>query len=313
MSSRSCAFVLCLSLLLGWAGLADLYPPGYSAVGQYRFGVGARALALGRAFTAVAEGPEALYWNAAGLAWARTMAGGMYTEPFAGLGLGSSGMRVQYVGVTVPLRGLGFGIGWFNTYVGDIPYTDEGGTFSYDSSVYLGGVGLVQTGEGMVAAVGVTAKLYRESMLEGRAQGFGLDAGLILALDNWRLAYCSQDIGGTRYRWQGTDQGVLVEVPWVHRMGAAAYWFEGVLLTVAEVVLEMGGVPPVVRAGVEWRPVEAMSLRAGAEAGFLPEGSFQVVLTAGLGVAWANFLLDVAYIHTGLVADSLVFSVGVVF
>ena len=41
---------------------------GASAAEFLRLGAGGRSLGMGEAFTAVAEGPEAAYWNPAGVA-----------------------------------------------------------------------------------------------------------------------------------------------------------------------------------------------------------------------------------------------------
>jgi len=90
--------VVLAALSISWTGiilLAQEVSPGWSAAAQFRFGVGARALALGSAYTALAEGPTAVYWNPAGLLLAPLEAEGMYTEPFRR----AIGYRLQFLGV----------------------------------------------------------------------------------------------------------------------------------------------------------------------------------------------------------------------
>lgn len=317
--------VVCGVAVLGAMAHGQEPPTGFGAVAQYRFGVGARALALGAAFTAVAEGVETLYWNPAGLARESLTLGGMYTEPYAGSLGGLLGLRVQYVGGVVPYRGVGLGGGWFNVHVSEIPYTngDEVSYFDYDSSVFLLGFGMEWAFEpGVVAAVGATGKLYREQMLDGAAQGLGFDLGLVVELDRWRLAYCSQDVGGTRYRWSGTGQQPLVVVPWVHRLGASGRWVEGVLSVSAEVVFEEATLPSP-RLGVEGRLFEeVLALRGGVRLVENPGKGYWPVWTLGFGVAWEGFLLDAAYLRNPIPAfegaadlstDTYVISVGVRF
>lgn len=310
------ALGICTGLALGQES-----PPGFGAAAQYRFGVGARALSLGGAYTAVAADAEGLYWNPAGLVWAPLSVGGMYSNPFAGLGSGALDIRYQYLGVVGTARGLGLGGGWFNSHVGGIPLTEDGGTFDYNSSIFLvGGAAQVPLGDKVRAAVGLTGKLYQETMLEGRAQGVGLDAGVLVDFGAVRVAYCSQDVGGTRYRWQGTGQEPEVHVPWVHRVGAAAFWLEGALLTTAEAVLGTDA-QPVLRVGAEWTLLGAFALRAGVRLQPIPHAGHRPFLSAGFGVAWSAFVLDAAYLRNpiatpdvgSLSTDTVIFSVGLRF
>ena len=315
---------LLLATCVGLAAVAQESPPGFSAWGQYQVGVGARALALGGAYTALALGDAATYWNPAGLVYSIPMAGGMYTEPFAsGVG-GELGYRVQYLGVVGQLEGLGLGVGWFNVHVSGIPYTDGGSGFDYDASAFLAGIAtswpLEEIGE---LAVGATAKLYRESMLEGRAQGLGWDVGVLLSFDQLTLGYCSQDVGTTRYHWRGTGQEPLVIIPWVHRLGVAYRGDEPPINVSGEVVLGIDPFPEL-RAGLEWQPVEGFGLRAGARMRrFHAQFPYVPTVSVGAGLAWETLVLDFAFVRTVLTppeegveaffSDTYVFSLGVRF
>lgn len=277
-------------------------PPGLGAVSQYRFGVGARALALGGAYTAVAAGPVGLYWNPAGLAWTELMAGGMYTQPF-----GDPDIRLQYLAGALPIEGWGVGAAWFNYHVANIPHTEEGTFFSYDSSVFQLGVGreveLLQTGPRL--ALGVTLKVYYEQMLEGRALGLGLDVGLKLVGADWSLGYCAQDVGTTRYRWQGTGQEPVVVVPWVHRAGISRWFADRQWLVSLEVVVEPERAPQF-RGGLEWTPVSGFSLQGGVQlVRELGQHSYQPRFSFGASFQWEDFLVEAGYLHRPLTMDAV--------
>jgi len=305
-SKRALGVTLVLAMVLaGAVGSGQASPPGFGAAAQFRLGVGARPLALGGAYTAFAEGMESLYWNPARLPWTRLSAGGMQLYPFAG-GFGAAlGLHVQYIGVAVPRAPFGLGFGWFNVHVSDIPYTGDGDVilyFNYDSSLVLVGAGVKGAiGEGVVGSVGGSAKLYRETMLEGMAQGAGWDLGVALDFGNWRLGYVSQDVLGTTYSWRGTGQEPVVEVPWVHRLGAAMHWLDGQFISTAEVVVEAPR-PMEFRFGVEWQLGDVLALRGGVRLDPIAEAGFWSVWTVGFGVAWELFVLDAALLSRAIPA-----------
>src|SRR5471032_2639582 len=60
-------------LLAGWPGASvwAVSSPGTTAAEVLKFGVGARAIGMGEAYTAQADDVSSLYWNPAGLALMR--------------------------------------------------------------------------------------------------------------------------------------------------------------------------------------------------------------------------------------------------
>ena len=94
---------MALLLVLSVATLAD----GIGAFSAFKNGIGARALAMGGAFVAVADDATAVCWNPAGLAQLTdTRLAGMSTDLY-GLGI-----THQYVGATTSFANLGIGLGW---------------------------------------------------------------------------------------------------------------------------------------------------------------------------------------------------------
>jgi len=101
-------------------------------------GYGARALGLGKAFTALADDPTAVYWNPAGLE-------DLYQQQatFFHVSLWE-GTSLDYLGYAYPTIDMGtFGLGIGRIGVGDIPQTNTGGTVlgtfsNAEYQIYLG-------------------------------------------------------------------------------------------------------------------------------------------------------------------------------
>lgn len=299
---KNTAFLVAVTILsFGIVTFPQRYPPGVDAASQLRFGIGARALGMGSAFTAVAQGPEAVYWNPAFLTESRLSVGGMYTEPF-----GELGYRVQFAGLVGSHGNFGYGVGWFNSHVSDIPLTGDGGSFDYDSSVFFLSLALEEDKGGFSIAVGGSLKVYREAMLEGRALGFGFDIGVLVDIGEVNLSYCSQDVGMTRYRWTGTGQEPMVFVPWIHRFGVSVSLFGGLALGSFDLVWEPGELVPLLpRLGIEVSPVEWVSVRGGVRLDPFGE-EYHPVFTTGLGVRpLEGFSLDYAFLVNPLPVSSI--------
>ncbi len=144
-------------------------------------GYGARALGLGKAFTALADDPTAVYWNPAGL---EDIYQQQATFFHVSLWEGTSLDYLGYVYPTLDMGSFGFGIGRIG--VGDIPQTNSGeevlGTFSNaEYQVYLGYARKFPyniTG-------GATIRMVRRSWsgLQNESDltdtGFGLDLGVM--------------------------------------------------------------------------------------------------------------------------------------
>ena len=148
-------------------------------------GVGARGLALGGAYTALAEGVTALYWNPAGIA---ELEGPAVAFSIADL-YGDAGISHTFAGGIMPVGSNGaFGIALTQLSSGDIQRTTElfpdggdpafGNTFSYTASA---------------------AGLYYARRLTDR---LGLGVGVKFAtegIDNAKANYVGLDIG-TKFR-----------------------------------------------------------------------------------------------------------------
>ncbi len=123
---------LALLMVLSAIALAD----GVGAFSAFKSGVGARALAMGGAFVAVANDATAVLWNPAGLAQvADTRIAGMTTDLY-GLGI-----THQYVGAVTTFANLGIGLSWERAAVGGQEADEDGapgGAFTWNESLILG-------------------------------------------------------------------------------------------------------------------------------------------------------------------------------
>lgn len=123
--------------IISWAVMAALLPNrllgqggGDNAAAFLELGIGARAMAMGEAFVAVANDGTAFYWNPAGISTIqRAELAGMYASLFKSL------ERHFHVGFTRPLYGAGaISINWIRLTVPDVPFYDPGNIF--DISTY---------------------------------------------------------------------------------------------------------------------------------------------------------------------------------
>jgi len=299
-------------LLIGLACLAFALAtyaqiePGWSAAAQFRDGIGARALALGGAATASADGATATFWNPALLCSVPLEVCAMYSQP-----LGPSlGYSQQFVGAAGSIESdqIGWGLGWLNASVEDIPSTEGTGLFDYTSSILLLGVGVGSSSQSGSLRLGTAIKLYREQMLEGRASGLGWDLGGQFSTGDWTVAFQSRDIANTLIRWRGTGQEPVSIVPSAHRFAAAGTWFDGFLMAASEVTLTAGQAP-CFGVGAEVQVIPSLSLRAGVRveptAG---EDDRTVRFSGGVGVGpIRGIVVDYAYVqpfHQGVIGVS---------
>lgn len=272
-------------------------PPGFDAGSFTRLGFGGRALGMGGAYVAVAEGTIAGYWNPAGLArLAQLQVEGLYTDWLG------AGIFLQYltVGGAPPIgenrwalriggRALTFGLTWASVRVADIPWDEDGvqSTFDAWSHLWLASVA-VPVSEDHGLDLGASVKVYHDRILEGSSFGMGVDVGLL-----WRtavreipvsLGVCAVDLGGSQIQWFGTTGEPVNHVPWLMRGGASATFpiWEAVLLCTAS--YEWGVDRPRferARVGIEAR-LAMVSVRAGWEQPFNEDPGRW---TAGAGVS----------------------------
>ncbi|MEQ9104277.1 MAG: PorV/PorQ family protein [Rhodothermales bacterium] len=302
-------------------------------------GVGARALGMGSAFTALADDVYAGYWNPAGL---RGVAGPeiayMHAERFAGV------VSFDHAAYAWPLSDQStVSVSMFRSGVNDIkntldawdsvrdvPVPENITTFSaVDWAVFFG----YGRDVGERLRVGATAKVIRRSIGDfAEAWGYSFDAGAQYRSGSWRLGVNVQDISSMLQSWTVNEGALtnLVEVfgddmpeggtelvlP-VVRMGAARLFAtgSGVATVSADVDVAFDGqqanawnagdVSFHPRVGAEYAYRDAVAVRAGLSRIQHIEGDgLDIVPTIGAGLHVRRIRIDYGFgDFAGLVAD----------
>ncbi|MEE3259679.1 MAG: tetratricopeptide repeat protein [Candidatus Latescibacterota bacterium] len=264
-----------------------LMTTGADATSSRQQTLGARAIALGGAFAAVASDASAIHWNPAALATLQRQELSFgYADRF-GLGLNQS-----YLAYALPIadnHALGFD--WFNLGFDDaeLGAGQNKTNFAYG---YRNGIGALKPYLGSTA-IGVAGKYRSLSVdLDGNqltsASGWGFDLGLLAPLPfGLRLGLSVQDLGGTSLEHDGGVSEQLYDAR--YRLGLAHKPIEG--LTIA------AGLDDALRFGAEYWIRGLLALRAGMLTELDTPESFGDATTAsfGLGVKYRFATLDYAY------------------
>ena len=281
---------LALLMVLSAIALAD----GVGAFSAFKSGVGARALAMGGAFVAVADDATAVLWNPAGLAQvADTRISGMTTDLY-GLGI-----THQYVGAVTTFANLGIGLSWERAAVGGVD-TSTDDVFTWNESLILG---TLATNIMDVALAGVSLKYYMaDSGLGDSASGIGFDLGVLVNLgDMFVLGVNAADLGGTKVSWDG---GATDIVSGLYKAGVAMKLVDGKLILAADmdfVGTDLGDA----HMGIEFQVVDALALRAGV---VLTDAFQNSHFGVGAGINVAGLYVDAAYILEGTLGNTLLLS-----
>jgi len=248
-----------------------------------RMGVGARAMAMGGAFTAVADDATAAYWNPAGL---------VNIEHIEATFNYAANMNVDrnlnYFAYTQWLGRGGLGISWLNAGMDDFTMrtgpedTDVTGSGDVGDNAIMIGYGL----EAGSLMLGATAKVLHENILGESETGFGLDLGGMFDItDNVTAGLMIRDIG---------SQYGSVSVPYNWRFaGAVRALDDGLILSfdvdkvqdLDKFQIHLGA-----EFGMEVHPEYFTYFRAGLNS--VEDQAF----TTGLGIAVPYVQFDYAYI-----------------
>ncbi len=256
-------------------------------------GVGARALGMGSAFTAIADNSDAPYWNPAGLSLMKNyQLSTMQTKL-------STDADQYYVSFAMPLLGGGLGISWIQIGMGSITQTSNTtdayndvqnlGIFSYFSNAYLLAYGRDINDK---LSFGLTAKYLTSDMpglvsIEGAsAYGYSITPGILYkATDNITIGLKIDEL--VNYQQWGTGEKEVA--PSISRLGLA-YRTQvfSLPLTLA------GDVSQINKAGYVAEGSVGSELVWGAISFRL--GYIDTALTAGAGFGTDHIRIDYAYV-----------------
>jgi hypothetical protein len=303
-------FIPFLVAALMTAHAAGAAEAGSSAAAFLKIGVGARAVGMGEAQAAAAEGPDALYWNPAGLAADSRRAVSFTHNEWL------DDVRYEYLGISYPLfniGSLGFSAGRLS--MGKLTGRDEQGndTGEFGASDMALSLGYARRFFNFLA-VGAGAEYISSKIETESASAFAGAVGATaeLPLPGLAAGVSASHIGGEMKFIEEGDP-----LPRALRGGVAyllPFGGEANELTVAADAVKFNDRDDVVvNSGLEYWFMETIAARAGYKANYDEDG-----LTGGLGFKYSptanlGLLADYAYADMGIFGATHRISVGMQF
>jgi hypothetical protein len=267
--------------------------PGTTGATFLKIGQGARPIAMGGAFSAVADDVNAVWWNPAGLV-------NLSQKEF------TANHSQWFADITHQSLGYGQNWGEKNALGGSLIYL---GTTDRERSEWgedLGSFAIKDLAFSLLFArqmsekisLGIGLKYISQELYEEKASGFAFDfGGLYQDSENLTYGLSLQNVGGEIKFIEEGDP-----LPLNLKLGAA-YKFPEKDLTLALDLNFPSYKKSRINIGVEYWFKELLALRGGLKSGYdLPEVSF------GLGFRYESFLLDYAYVPYGELGDTQRFS-----
>lgn len=207
------------ALTLVALALAGPVSAGQSGFAFLEVPAGARAAAMGGAYTSVARGAEAAFWNPAGLAeFEGTQFTATHTETYENL-------RHEQVAIAGRMFGGGLAASMRAMYSEPIPERDDlgnlVGSFGSHDLEFLLGYGATLPG-GM--SLGVSAQTVRERIADLAATTWAVNAGATMnvrALSNARASVSLHQMGPAAHYMIDGAQGQAVPLPTAAQAGLA--------------------------------------------------------------------------------------------
>jgi outer membrane protein OmpA-like peptidoglycan-associated protein len=268
--------LLLLSLLVATTASAQNFADPW-----LRMGVGAKAMAMGTAATAVAEDATAAYWNPAALTTLRQFeASLMYT----------AGMKAErnynYVSAALRVDRVGtFGLSWLNAGISGVQTYDanrtQGSPFDVANNAFQLSYGR-ELASGL--ALGISGKYLQEDLADNT--GYGVDAGLLFKpYDEITLGAMVRDLTGKH------GKNVL---PYEARMGIGVMPWKHIVLSGDFIKVRDAEMTSALGAAyhVDLTDKTNFYLAAGYNDIMRDTRGF----TAGFGIGFNNFAVQYAYV-----------------
>lgn len=264
--------------------------PGTSAVAALKMDGSARAMAMGGAFTAVADDASSVFYNPAGLAQAqRAELSLTHTEWLAGV-------RSEYGALALPAgKKLTFGAGANFLFTDQIPKTDANG-------INIGSFGSNEGYAVLSAAVnlgrvalGASGKYVRQAVDDKSASAVAGDFGALVSIGDLRLGAAVQNAGS-----QITLATDAFPLPLTESLGASWRIFSPLLL--AAEYRKPSDETGALHAGFEYSTEgtgsgDRLFLRGGYVSG--RQSDTGPGLSAGLGVELSDWRIDYGFMPWG--------------
>lgn len=266
-----------------------------------QLGAGARASAMGEAYSAVADDPSAVYWNPAALTRVASKSVTLMHSTYIDSSRFSFGAYAHPLG-----RAGAFGISLTHFTWGELSQTsefgDETGRFTPSDLAVSAGYGYTLRNAEFSAleglAIGVAGKFIRSQIVHS-AQTGAIDIGLLsraYARDRLRVAVTATNLGG-RLRYATRSEPLPTEL----RAGAAAALGARWLVSADAVAPSAGSA--YANAGFEYKLAASgpwgMAARAGLNSQRLLDLDGLGGASFGIGVSGARIAVDYAMLPLG--------------
>ena len=266
--------------------------PGTTTASFLKIGVGARAVAMGEAFTAVASDGTSLYWNPAGLTQLKTK------EISATYNSWFEETKQGYLSLIFPsLRGT-MGLGTNYVDMGklegrDVEGNPTGDFTASDTHIFIGYARKLKK-----SSWGLTVGWLQDVIKEDKKNSFLANIGFLYPVSNrFTLGGVAQNIGSKL----GSDP-----LPLTFKVGAAS---KLKTLTLAVDLAKPQDNEIYYCLGAEWWLRNALALRVG----YKTNQDIGQGLTAGIGYKFGRVCLDYAYVPYGDLGDTHRISLGMKF
>jgi len=238
--------------------------------------IGPRAIAMGSAFTAVANEATAMFWNPAGLVQIDYQEiSGTHADLFG------TGIKDNYVAFILPVSlNQVVGFDWYHSGYDDdeLNFGENRFDFSYGRRLHRS-VSLGLTGKMLTRGFDLDGSTVREG------RGFGMDFGILAApLRNLQLGLVAQDAFGTEVDY--SESGKSMAYPRNVRFGSAYMPTSGSVVAF--------DIDDRYHLGGEYRVLDLLAVRGGWEKD--RDGDEKSTYTFGAGIKFGVFRFDYAYV-----------------
>jgi hypothetical protein len=261
---------------------------GQTGLAFLKLGVGARALGMGEAYSAIATDPSGMYYNPASLALASTPQLLLMHKEWI------QDTKTEYIGATTNVGKVVLGISVNSTSISNIeirevPGPAQGSFDSRNAAIGISGAYRLDSS----FSIGITGKYLYEKILVNEASGLAVDlGGWYLTPWNVRLALAVNDLGSlNELEYEST------KLPTTIRAGAAyeipVPSIDGTVTAASDIVTITGENKTHLHLGAEGNYRQSLLVRLGYQTGY-DARSF----STGVGFRYGLFQFDYAFVPT---------------
>jgi len=284
-----------IQLIASFLAVSFSYGAGTSSAQFLKLGAGARAAAMGEAFTAVADDVTAAYWNPAGLTQIKSPEISlMHNDHLVG-------SQYQYLGAALPVGSNFLGVSLYRLDFGSIDgYTAaDVKNGSFDAGSFAGSLSWAKPfGERL--NFGVTAKYIQSSIENEKATSFAADLGFLYEIQGYKVGLALQHLGPQMKFVQEEE-----DLPQTIRGGVSHRYFQEALLLSLDFSKPRDN-DMSLHGGLEYNLNPMFSLRSGYK--LTPGNNIDVDgvtnVSAGLGINLSKFTFDYAFVPFGDLGDT---------